>query len=704
MAEEAIRDTTATGTAIPDGDRARTLAQLRAVGSGLTFNNADEFEAWVRSKFGEDYTTARNKIRSENESYSEKYPFESTAFNLAGAVLPTIMTGGLGLIPSAAGATGTLARIAASPTARAAVTGGVTGAASGFGEAKEMANVPGEMAGYGILGTGLGAATPAVTRTAGGILSTIKDYFSPNVEKKVGQLLQRSVKETGLTTQEIRDRLAKDRMIGVESSSLADTSDDLRALAVKLETRGKAGASELRNEAERTIDLQPRTVQQRLKKDLRAGDFYEDEARTVANLRASAPGMYDEVYKHGEILDPRVANLLEDIDFAEAFKVAKVVNKKLADTAIRNGEDPSRFQLKDIYKIVNNEDGSIKDFKVVSVPDLRTLDLVQRELDAKITGLYGGPGAKPTLAAATKKQREDLIKYMDEATTDPRTNISKYAQVRKTYGDEKEIINAFEMGKDKFKAMDPEEIKKYYDGISDAAKTAARTGVARDAYNNIDMAVRSGSSAAKAVSGDFIQAKYEPLFESTKKFDFFKAAMSREAELHDQAQSILNASVRSAGKRADLNLNEKAGAMGSILVQAGSGNWTSAARSLSNNVATAISNPGLTDGVAEKLTKLLLSKTPEDVGVALKVIENFSAKADKALMDKGRRELMAVSGFSAVAPKKGSGERPDDESSTLSDDDRKELRAIRSKRPILSDEDKEELMEIRNRMRPPETK
>jgi hypothetical protein len=139
-------------------------------------------------------------------------------------------------------------------------------------------------------------------------------------------------------------------------------------------------------------------------------------------------------------------------------------------------------------------------------------------------------------------------------------------------------------------------------------------------------------------------------------------------------------------------------------VQAGSGNWTSAARSLSNNVATAISNPGLTDGVAEKLTKLLLSKTPEDVGVALKVIENFSAKADKALMDKGRRELMAVSGFSAVAPQKSCGKRPDDETSTLSDDDRKELRAIRSKRSILSDEDKEELMEIRNRMRPPETK
>jgi len=69
--------------------------------------------------------------------------------------------------------------------------------------------------------------------------------------------------------------------------------------------------------------------------------------------------------------------------------------------------------------------------------------LVKRELDAKITGLYGGSGAKPTYADALKEQRNDLVRYMDEATTDSITNISKYAQVRKTYGDEKEIINAF---------------------------------------------------------------------------------------------------------------------------------------------------------------------------------------------------------------------------------------------------------------------
>jgi hypothetical protein len=510
-------------------------------------------------------------------------------------------------------------------------------------------------------------------------MNTIKDYVAPNAERKTAQLLERAVRGTGLTPQQIMEKLVEDRRAGVMTSSLADSSDDLRALAQKLAGRGRAGSRELQKDAENTLNQQPGRVQQRLKEDLRSGDYYADEAKTIDNLRADAPGMYDEAYKHGEILDPRIAKLLEDEDFASAFQEAKVINAKKADTAIRNGEDPSRFQLKDIYKIVSNKDGTIKDFKLVDAPDLRTLDLVKRELDAKITGLYGGSGAKPNYAQALKEQRNDLVRYMDEATTDPITNISKYAQVRKTYGDEKEIINAFEMGKDKFKTMDAEEIKKYYDGLSDAAKTAARTGRARDLYNDISKAAQGGSSAAKAVSGDFNEAKMLPLFESPQKFDLFKAAMQREAELHDHAKDIMGATKKGAKERAESNLTENAGAVGGALIQAGSGNWLGGAKSLSHNVATAIANPGLNDEVAAELSKRLLSKEPKDVAAAVRLIEDYSKSSADAFRKKGRNELMAVSGFSAYAPPKGGG------------------RETESEIPQLSDADKEALMEIRNR-------
>lgn len=664
----------------PKPPEPRGYGPARAVAGGLTFNNADELEAYLRSQLNEeDYISARDMIRKQNEQYAKDYPVESTALELAGGIAPMAVTGGASAPITAAKSAGTLARLAASPTARAMATGLTTGVASGMGAAKELSDVPGEMANYGILGTAFGAATPLVNRTARGAMNTIKDYFAPDAERKTAQLLERAVRGTGLTTQEIRDRLAKDRMAGVMTSSLADSSDDLRALAQKLAGRGRAGSRELQKDAENTLNQQPGRVQQRVKEDLRSGDYYADEAKTIANLRADAPGMYDEAYKHGEILDPRIAKLLEDKDFASAFQEAKVINAKKADSAIRNGEDPSRFQLKDIYKIVNNKDGTIKDFKLVDAPDLRTLDLVKRELDAKITGLYGGSGAKPTYAAALKKQRNDLVQYMDEATTDPITNISKYAQVRKTYGDEKEIINAFEMGKDKFKTMDAEEIKKYYDGLSDAAKTAARTGRARDLYNDISKAVQSGSSAAKAVSGDFSEAKMLPLFESPRKFDLFKAAMQREAELHDHAKDIMGATKKGAKERAESNLTENAGAVGGALIQAGSGNWLGGAKSLSHNVATAIANPGLNDEVAAELTKRLLSKEPKDVAAAVKLIESYSKSSADAFRKKGRNELMAVSGFSAYAPPKGGGGEAD------------------SGIPQLSDADKEALMEIRNR-------
>lgn len=670
MAEATIQDMIAGGQAVPDEDlqryyeaqRAHDVGGLRAFAQGLTFNNADEIEAAIRSMKGkggspeenrQNYYDTRNQIRSANEKYANDYPVESTIYELGGGALPMAFTGGASAAPRGAGM---LSRLAASPTARAAATGVVSGAASGAGAAKELEDVPAGMVNYGVVGGATGAVLPVANRTVGGVLSTIKDYFSPNVEKKTAQLLSRAVEGTGMTPQQLMAKINEDRKAGVMSSSLASTSDDLQALAEKVAGRGRAGSRALQQEAENTINYQPGRVRQRVKDDLRAGDYHADEAKTIEKLRADAPQWYEDAYSFGDVQHPDIAKILNHKDFADAFRTAKGIAETEALAAELRGEDASKYKLKELYQTVTNDKGELTGFKLVDVPDVRTLDYLKRGIQANIDSGFKGQGMSTAKASALKKVLDPYLETIDRVTVDPKTGISKYAETRKRYGDEKEVINAFTAGKDDFKSMDHEEIAQYYDGLSDAAKTAARTGAARSIYDKIGKATQGGGSVAKAVSGDFNEAKLAPLFESPEKFDLFKAAMQREIELHDHAKDILAATKKGAGQRAESNLSEKAGAVGGALIQAGHGNWLGGAKSLSNNVATGIANPGLNDEVAAELTKRLLSKNPKDVAAAVKLIEDYSASADKAFKNKGRNELMAVSGISAAAPPTTPGE------------------------------------------------
>jgi hypothetical protein len=127
----------------PKPPEPRGYGPARAVAGGLTFNNADELEAYLRSQLNEeDYISARDMIRKQNEQYAKDYPVESTALELAGGIAPMALTGGASAPITAAKGAGTLARLAASPTARAMATGLTTGFASGAGAVAAMLILP----------------------------------------------------------------------------------------------------------------------------------------------------------------------------------------------------------------------------------------------------------------------------------------------------------------------------------------------------------------------------------------------------------------------------------------------------------------------------------------------------------------------------------------------------------------------------------
>jgi hypothetical protein len=656
MAEKTLQDLIAGGQTIPDEElmrlyqaqRARDVGGLRAVGQGAFSNFADELEARARTLgTNQDYRNARDKIRKEYQQYSEEYPGESTMLELAGGALPMAFTGGAGAAPKAAGM---LSKIAASPTARAMATGTVQGGVSGAGAAQEMSDIPAEAANMAVMGAGLGSVLPSVGRGASGILSTIKDYISPNVQKKTAQLLSKAAQDANMTPQQLMAKIVEDRQAGVTSSNLASTSDELQALAERVSERSPASARTMRQDAANTLDYQPGRVMRRVKDDLRAGDYRADLDQTVRNLRADAPQWYEEAYAFGDVQHPDIAKILNHKDFADAFRTAKGIAETEALAAELRGEDPSKYKLKELYQTVTNDKGELTGFKLVDVPDVRTLDYLKRGIQANIDSAYKGQGMSTAKASALKDVLDPFLATVDRVTVDPATGVSRYAQTRKMYGDEKEIINAFEAGRNDFAGMDHEDVSAWYDGLSNTAKQAARTGVARGIFNKMDKATQGEGSVAKVVGGSYNSDKLRPLFESDDKFDLFQAAMKREMELHDQAKDFLSASSRGVRAQSKENMESGAKAFGSAAAQTATGNPLGGVRSLMNNVATAIANPGLNDEVAGELTKRLMSKDPRDVAAAVKLIEDYSASAEKAFKEKSRNELMTVSGITAAAP------------------------------------------------------
>ena len=66
--------------------------RIRQIFQGLSLNTADEIEAFLRtgSIVGEDYKKVRDEIREKIKAYQTTNPKEAFAYEIGGAVVPTI--------------------------------------------------------------------------------------------------------------------------------------------------------------------------------------------------------------------------------------------------------------------------------------------------------------------------------------------------------------------------------------------------------------------------------------------------------------------------------------------------------------------------------------------------------------------------------------------------------------------------------------
>ena len=645
-----------------------------ALGQGLGMGWGDEAEAWLRSKLtNQPYDETLAKIKSEYGAYAKQHPVQQTGLELAGGFLPTVasylaepFTGGAAT-PAAVATTArtagalsklsdalrtagstTLARIPTNPYARSATTGAVTGGITGAGSAEEGGRAEG--AGWGALvGTGVGTAVPAVLRGGSGVVNWLRERVAPTealIEKKAAGKMTQALEDSGMTPADIQTKLAEDKTLNVPSM-LMNTGEGLTDLGETVAQRGGKGARTMeQNLREQKAGSRERTYQQ-TKEGLNAGNYYTDEEKMVNDLRARANNLYKEAYKIGDINDPKINAILEDPHFAEFYEKAKAIYDKKALAAKMRGEDPSQYELKPIYRITNNPDGTVKGIEKIDVPDVKTLDFIKQGIDETIEAAYkkDTPVSRKQ-AEALKDLKNAFVARIDEVTTPAAGGESPYKIARQKYAGDSEILDAMRQGMNEFGKMDHEQVIKAISKMSDAEKDAFRTGVTRDIYSKIMDPASNINAAQRIIGSPEMQAKLQPLFDSPEKFNLFKTALERESQLYHEANKVLGGSQ--TGKRLQMRENfEGDSGVGDIVAHTVSGGFFN---SLPNIAARAIRNANVTDATADKLAKMLVSKDPTEVAAVVKTLEDYSKQSAKSAERLGKAELATTAGINTAFP------------------------------------------------------
>lgn len=198
--------------------------RARAVAQGATFGFADEILAGLKAPFGagsmgENYDAALQQERGVLRQYKKDYPYSSAAYEIGGAVLPALMTGGGTAAVSAARAGGVVGGLA-----RGALSGAKGGAAYGFGtgEGGAMKRVAGMGAGAaygGLAGGALGAAGGALKGIGGRLTNWVRNKSGDRIAGVVAREVQRLVEQGGMTADEVIEGVAQGRIM-VENRTL----------------------------------------------------------------------------------------------------------------------------------------------------------------------------------------------------------------------------------------------------------------------------------------------------------------------------------------------------------------------------------------------------------------------------------------------------------------------------------------------------
>jgi hypothetical protein len=463
-------------------------------------------------------------------------------------------------------------------------------------------------------------------------------------ETRAAEKMTRAMGESGLTPQQIEARMVQDRALGVPSV-VANVDPALSDLAEAVAQRTGRGTRQVERTLERQQAGAKERAYQQARTRLQPGQYYDEEERLLQDLRTKSGPAYERAYAAGEVDDPQIMSLLDLPQFKGAWNTARSIAEADAAAAqakaIRAGQsfDPAQYKLRDVYEFIRDANGNITGVQSTGqVPDVRTLDYMKRALDAQITAGYKSDNAATVASARSMKDLRDALRDRTKEV------VPEYADALKVYKGDREILDALQSGYNDFGKLDHEQVIKMVGAMSPAEKDAYRTGVVRNLYGRMFGSSRNVNAAAMLEAPE-MQAKMQPLFDTPAQFNLFQAAVSREAQLFKEANKILRGSQ--TGKRKVMQEEFEGGDdIAQAAAQAITGGWTS---SLTGLASRAMYKTSMTEEMADKLAKMLMSKDPAEVATVVKVLEDYAKSAGPRAAGATRKELGATTGAAVSA-------------------------------------------------------
>ncbi len=598
--------------------------RLRSMAQGATMGGSDELEARLRSAVsGETYEQALADIRGKLKAYQQQSPLEALAYEGLGgvgtAVGATLATGGLAApatAPRVATSVAPLVKGILGTSALGGAQGGITGFLTGEGDFVERAaRVPQST----VMGATLAPAVQLGLMGAGKLTDTVLDsarrLTGGRGGKAVEAEIQRLAGDTGLTTDEIVQRIANGEIMAENQTLLAAVrglyaqgGQASTTIQKALTTRPDRLRKEALTDIQKTLvgDLTSYNLGPRPENVLKYFKMSDDAARTAE--RSS----YDQAFGRGGVID---AELLGSLT-----------------TALKRSPNA----VKDINEIYTAQTGKKPFFSVdkkgditfSKAPTLEDAEIVRRGLQANINTAYtSGRGG---VGEALKPVEENLRSAIDASSTALATARQQAANLRGGR-------NAFKEGRNVL-SKSADEVDVYMDSIADnpALVNAFRAGT-MDAIRKQMGTGRVTSMMSRLANPE---SKEGGILRSIYPGDQLDSILTRIGTAA-QSQAAKNYVVGQSATASTLLQAQRTGSSitADELANAAGGNPMAGFRVLTKMIKDA--NTGLSESERQRVAQILTSEDPNIVRNAL-VDNSAMAALQERLRTLGRATLKSV--------------------------------------------------------------
>lgn len=384
---------------------------FRTALQGASFGWSEEVEAAVRSLLpetmgGGEYEQIRDELRTKLAAYKEANPNAALTLELAGALVPSLLTLPFG----GAGVAATTARVAPSMTrvaGRGAVEGAVTGA--GMSEADTVGGMAADAATGLVTGAVLNPAMTVGGRYVGGKAKGLVDYVRTKMGDKASDAVQAELRrlqqQTGKSVEEILFDLQEGRL-------MSDNKTLVIAMKNMVAEGGKSGRFVLDQTKARAGETRKDAMQ--ALKDRLAPSQDENTLRqftkTAEELKAERSKEYERIYQGSGVLPEELVN----------------------ETTSAIANLPSAVaRLEKIY----GAQGMISPYSVVDgkivmnrTPTLRDVEGVRSALKEEATSLY--KAGESRLARIIGERESALKGAIGDTSSDLASTRAKYAEMK----------------------------------------------------------------------------------------------------------------------------------------------------------------------------------------------------------------------------------------------------------------------------------